>query len=324
MVNLTGKPRIREVQKTVELRHLRYFVCVAEERNIGRAAERLHMSQPPLTRQIRQLESELDTKLLVRTHRGVELTNAGRVFLKEARKVLDTAEQAAQHARLAGQGKIGRIDIAIFGTGIFGAIPKLLKSFRDEHPDVQIVLHNMTKDEQLQALSQGRIELAFNRLVLPTPGLTSEVLLVEPLFIAMPADSPLAATTAIDVTELESKPLVLYPTGMRPSFIDQAQALCRNAGFEPHVAAEFSDAVHALAFVAIGGGFAIVPESATNLRLPGVVYRPIHDRPQPTVDLCVIYRDDAQAPVLGNLLASIRTAACGLTSQIRPPVQTRA
>ena len=174
----------------MELRHLRYFVCVAEEQSIGRAAERLHITQPPLTRQIRQLERELDTALFVRRPRGMELTNAGQVLLDDARQLLDLADRAGQRAQRAGQGATGRIDVALFGTGIFGAIPRLLRSFRADHPDVEVVLHNMTKSEQIEALAQRRIGLAFNRFVPPTPGITVETLLSEPLYVAAPTITP--------------------------------------------------------------------------------------------------------------------------------------
>ncbi|MCB1001438.1 MAG: LysR family transcriptional regulator [Acidimicrobiales bacterium] len=293
----------------MELRHLRYFVAVAEEQHLGRAAHRLHISQPPLTRQIHQLEHELGTTLFDRTSRGMELTDAGRVFLTDARHVLELADQATERVQRAGRGETGRIDVAVFGTGIFGAIPQLLRAYRRDHPDVRIVLHNMTKEEQLDALAQRRISLAFNRLVQPTPGVVSEVLLSEPLFVAAPSDHPLAARTAIAVAELEGVPLVLFPTGLRPNFIDRAREMCLAAGFTPTVVAEVADVVHGIALVATGGGLGFVPRSATNLHLPGVVYRPLYDTPPPTVDLCGVYRDDDRSPLLAGLLSSMRNTA---------------
>lgn len=296
----------------MELRHLRYFVCVAEEQNIGRAAARLHMSQPPLTRQIRNLEDEVGARLFTRTHRGVELTNAGRVFLRDAERILGHAELAAERARRAGEGAAGRIDIALFGTGIFGVIPVLLRRFRDETPEVQLVLHNMTKAEQIEALESDRIDLAFNRLMRPIPGLVSEVVASEPLFVACPSDHALAARTAIDLAELEGLPVVVFPTGIRPSFIDYFVDLCRGVGFSPNVVAEVSDVVHGIALVATGGGLCLVPQSATNLHLPGVSYRPLHDAPRPGIDLCCIFRASNDSPVLARLLTSMRQTGRGL------------
>jgi LysR family transcriptional regulator, benzoate and cis,cis-muconate-responsive activator of ben and cat genes len=293
----------------MELRHLRYFVAVAEEAHIGRAAQRLHISQPPLTRQIHQLEQQLGTLLFERTPRGMELTEAGRMFLADARHVLELTDQASDRVARAGRGAVGRIDIALFGTAIFGAIPQLLRAYRHEYPDVQIVLHNMDKAAQLEALSHRRISLAFNRLMQPVPGIVSEVVLTEPLFVAVPSDHPLAARTAIAMRELEHQPLVLFPTGLRPSFIDRARELCLAAGFTPNVVAEVADVVHGIALVASGGGLSFVPRSATNLHVPGVEYRPLHETPRPTVDLCCVYREDDRSPLLAGLLASMRASA---------------
>lgn len=301
----------------MELRHLRYFVAVAEEGNIGRAAERLHMSQPPLTRQIALLERELGAQLFTRTNRGVELTNAGTVLLDDARRMLHLADQAADRAARAGAGVAGRLDVALFGTGIFGAIPQLLRAFRAEAPDVKVVLHNMNKDEQVEALGHRTIDLAFNRVVQPPPGLTAETLLLERLYVAVPEGHPLEARTAIRLAELEGEPLVLFPSGPRPSFIDVVARMCRDTGFEPTVVAEVADVVHGIALVASGGAVALVPESARNLRVPGVVHRPLTDSPQLHIELCCIYRTDDDSPVLRRLLESFRATAPGLAPTAR-------
>jgi DNA-binding transcriptional LysR family regulator len=301
----------------MELRHLRYFVCVAEEQHIGRAAARLRMSQPPLTRQIRKLERELDAALFTRNPRGVELTDAGRSLLDDARRVLDLVDQAGERANRAGQGLAGRIDIAVFGTGIFGAIPRLLRAFRNDHPEVKIVLHNMTKQEQLDALAQRRINLAFNRFIPPTPGLVSETLLTEQLHLAVPADHPLAARTAVRLDEVEHEPMVLFPTGLRPNFIDRVRDMCHQVGFAPNVVAEVADVVHGIALVATGGGLCLVPDSATNLHVPGVTYRPLRQTPDTHVELCCVHRQDDPSPVLARLLESMRATAPRLSAERR-------
>ncbi len=293
----------------MELRHLRYFVCVAEEGNIGRAALRLHISQPPLTRQIQQLEGQLGVQLLRRTHRGVELTDAGRVLYDDARNILAMAERAAERSSKAARGLLGRLDVAIFGSGIFGAIPRLMRSFRKAHPEVSIFLHNMVKEEQLDALRHQRITLAFNRLMRPVDGLVCETLLTEALYVAIPSDSALAARTAVAMEELQDVPLVLFPTGGRPSFIDRVHEMCGACGFNPLVAQEVGDVVHAVALVATGFGATLVPRSATAMALPGVSYRPLHHPTLSRVDLCCIYREDDDSPLLLSLLASMRQEA---------------
>lgn len=291
---------------TMELRHLRYFVCVAEEQNIGRAAQRLHISQPPLTRQIQQLEEQLGARLLHRTPRGVALTDAGRVFYDDARNILAQAERAAERASKAAQGLLGRVDVAIFGSGIFSAIPLLLRRFREAHPEVSIVLHNMGKPEQVDALRHRRITLAFNRLVRPEEGLVCETILTEPLYVAVPSGHRLSACTAVAMAELQGLPLVLFPTGSRPSFIDRVHDMCRVAGFQPLVAQEVGDVVHAVALVATGFGICLVPHSATAMAVPGVAYRPLHHPTHARVDLCCIYRADDESVILKALLGSMR------------------
>jgi len=293
----------------VELRHLRYFVCVAEEKNIGRAALRLHISQPPLTRQIQQLEDQLGVQLFKRTNRGVELTDAGRVLYDDARNILGLTERAMERSSKAAQGLLGRVDVAIFGSGIFGAIPRLLRAFREAHPEVSIFLHNMVKEEQIDALRHRRITLAFNRLMRPIEGLVSETLLTEALYVAIPSGSTLSARTAVTLTELQDVPLVLYPTGARPSFIDRVHELCRACNFTPVVAQEVGDVVHAVALVATGFAATLVPQSATSIAMPGITYRPLHQPNQSNVDLCCIYREDDDSPILQSLLASMRQAA---------------
>lgn len=290
----------------MELRLLKSFVAVAEELNIGRAALRLHISQPPLTRQIQQLEEDVGAQLFVRTARGVELTEAGSLLLTEARNILDLTRLAAERTHKAGQGQLGRIDIGIFGSGIFGTIPEILQAYRQAYPEVNIVLHSMNKGEQIEALRQRRITVGFNRLLEETPDIVSEVLLMESLFLAVNRDHPLARQKKIHWKELAGQPLVLFPSGTRPSFIDRVLDLCKKEGFQPRVAQEVGDAVNGVALVATGFGVCIVPESAINLKLPGVVYRPLFREPMPRVDLSCIYRAGDESPILRSFLEIAR------------------
>lgn len=291
----------------MDLRHLRYFIAVAEEENIGRAAARLHISQPPLTRQIQQLEEELGVRLFTRTPKGMELTQAGELFLEEARNIRSVVEQATERTQRAGQGKLGRLDIAIFGSGILDAIPKLLLAFRNEHPEVKIVLHTMTKAEQLDALRQRRITVGFNRMLAPLPDLATELVATEPLLLAVNQDHPLAREASVSFRMLAEHPMVLFPTGVRPNFIDKVMRLCEVAGFVPKVSQEVGDAVTGVALVAGGFGICLVPESVTVLTLPGVVFRPVHDAPPNAhIDLSCLYRTDDRSPILSEFLETVR------------------
>lgn len=291
----------------MDLRHLKYFIAVAEEQNIGRAAARLHISQPPLTRQIQQLEEELGVQLFVRTPKGVEITQAGALLLEEARNIRSLVEQATERTQRAGQGKLGRLDVAIFGSAILDAIPKLLLSFRNSHPGVKVVLHTMTKAEQLEALRQRRITVGFNRMLAPEPDIGTELVTTEKLLLAVNESDPLADCQEIPFSELAHHPLVVFPTGARPNFIDKVMALCNECKFTPNISQEVGDAVTGVALVASGFGVCLVPESATTLQFPGVVYRSLRDvPPQGVVDLTCIYRLDDQSPLLGAFLETVR------------------
>ncbi len=267
----------------MDLRHLRYFIAVAEEQNIGRAATRLHMSQPPLTRQIQQLEEELGVQLFVRTPRGMELTPAGELLLEEARNIRAVVEQATERTQRAGQGRLGRLDIGIFGSAILDLIPNLLREFRAAYPDVRLVLHSMNTGEQIEAL-----------------------------LVALPEHHPLAQQALVPFAALAEQPLVLFPTGSRPSFIDRAIGLCQQAGFVPQVAQEVGDTVTAIALVSAGFGASLVSASTAAMRLPGVVYRPLAGLPENAhIDLSCIYRSDDHSPILAAFLEVVRAYRAG-------------
>lgn len=292
----------------MELRHLRSFIAVAEEQSIGRAAIRLHISQPPLTRQIHQLEQDVGAQLLLRTPRGVQLTEAGQLFLEEARNILALTSLASERTRKAGEGKLGRIDIGIFGSAVFGTIPKMLLAYRQAYPDVKIVLHSMTKGEQIAALRERRLNVGFNRLLPQAPDLTAEVIAMERIYLAVNRSNALSKEKEVPWRALADHPLVLFPSGSRPNFIDWVLDVCRKVGFRPRIAQEVGDAVNGVALAASGFGLCLVPESAINLRIPGVVYRPLSRNPPPEVDLSCIYRSDDESPILRSFLEIARAS----------------
>ncbi|MNC23243.1 HTH-type transcriptional regulator TfdS [compost metagenome] len=292
----------------MDLRHLRYFIAVAEEQNIGRAAARLHISQPPLTRQIQQLEEELGVQLFTRTPRGMELTPAGELLLEEARNIRAVVEQATERTQRAGQGKLGRLDVGIFGSAILDIIPKVLAEFRAAYPEVKIVLHSMNKSEQIEALRQRRISVGFNRVLTPLPDLATELVTTESLLLAISASHPLAELSVVPFASLSEHPLVLFPTGSRPSFIDRVIGLCQQVGFVPQISQEVGDVVSAIALVASGFGACLVSESTSVLALPGVVYRPISGLPENArIDLSCVFRAEDRSPILAAFLEVVRT-----------------
>lgn len=297
----------------MDLRKLRYFIHVAEEGHIGRAAMKLNISQPPLTRQIHQLEDELGVTLFERTPKGMELTDAGHMFLVEAKNIFTLVEQATERTQRAGQGMLGRIDVAIFGTGILDIIPKVLLKYRQQYPDVKVVLHTMDKAEQIEALRQRRISVGFNRLLSPLPDIASEQLVTEKLVLAVHDNLLLPKDKPFDFKELKNYPMILFPAHGRPNFIDKVQRLCQEAGFSPIVSQEVSDAVTGVALVSGGLGVCLVPECATNLKLPGVSYLPLSNQPEEaSVDLSCIYMADDTSPILQGFLNVVREFSSNL------------
>ena len=174
----------------MELRHLRYFVAVAEELHFRRAAERLHMSQPPLCQQIRQLEEEVGATLLLRNQRKVELTAAGAAFLVRAREILDAVEDAARQARRVQRGEVGRLAVGFVGSAMYSFVPELLRAFREDKPDIALRLHELGTTEQLRQLEDGRLDVGFVRLRGSRPGLAFESVLDEEVVVALPGRAP--------------------------------------------------------------------------------------------------------------------------------------
>jgi DNA-binding transcriptional LysR family regulator len=291
----------------LDLRQLECFIAVAEERNFGRAAQRLYMTQPPLTRRIKRLEADLGTLLFVRTAHGVEITAPGRVLLEQARRIIGLSERAVAITQAAQTGEVGELAVGYFGTVIFDTVPRLLSEFRQSHPAIHVRIDHLAKDEQLDAVRDGRIHVGFSRLFVDEPGLGILHIAEEPWLVALPEDHPLQHHAAIGVHDLEGHPMLLFPRAPRPSFADEVLHATAAAGFTASVAAEVPDAVTALAHVAVRTGLALVPRSAANLTLPGVRFVPLKDGPSERVS-CV-YRLDHQPPVLQTLLAHLQTVA---------------
>ncbi|MCB1756576.1 MAG: LysR family transcriptional regulator [Gammaproteobacteria bacterium] len=284
----------------MELRHLRYFIAVAEEQHIGRAALRLNISQPPLTRQIQQLEEDLGVQLFNRTPRGMEITEAGELFLDEAKNLLAVLERATHRVRRAGEGKLGKLDIGIFGSAILDTIPKLLLRFTDRYPDVQVALHNMGKSEQIMALQQRRIDIAFNRLLPVIDGITAVTVQQEKLLLAVNSKNPLAREQSVPFEVLADYPLILFPANNRPNFVDLVIDLCNDKNISTaNLSQIVGELVTAVALVASGFGISIVPMSATTLSLPDVSYIPFDDKQNEfSVDLTCIYRATDNSPIV--------------------------
>ena len=287
---------------SVDIRRLKFFIVTAEERNIGRAAERLHITQPPLTRHIQSLEDELGVQLFRRTSSGVELTQAGTALLVHAKNITAHVELATEQIRRVAAGKEGRIDIGIFGSAMLDIIPRILSSFSQACPHVKVVLHNAAKDRQLEALQQGRIMIAFDRYFRPVPELQSELISQESLWIALNQRNPLAQKSSITLADLKVEPLI---GEQDQSVLFANQELFRLQNFSPLIVHKAADMISAVVMVSGGFGSALVPESVLNLNLPDVVFRPLAPDIASTVDLHCVYRKDEKSPLLVALLNCI-------------------
>lgn len=290
---------------TLDIRQLECFIVVAEEGHVGRAALRLHMTQPPLTRRITRLEQEVGVQLFHRTPVGMELTEPGAVLLDRAYRIVRLSEHAVERTRLAEAGQIGQLVVGHFGSTIFDAVPRLLRGFAQAHPQVTFVLERAPKNVQADAIRDGRMHLGFSRRYRDEPGLVSRQVTTEPLFVATPSTHPLLQQGEIRLSDLRDENLVLFPAAPRPSFADDVSQMCKQAGFTVRAAREAEDAVTALAYVAAGGLSAIVPRSATTIAMPGLAYVPLADGPQ--LELSCLYRAAEPAPALRAFLRFLDT-----------------
>jgi DNA-binding transcriptional LysR family regulator len=286
----------------MELRHLRYFVAVAEERHFGRAAARLHMAQPPLSQQIRHLETELGIELLRRTTRRVDLTAAGEAYLARAREVLAAVDAAGDEARRVAEGLVGRVVIGCVGSATYSLLPALARALREELPGIDFAFRGeMLVPDQVAALRDGRIDLALLRPPVDEAALRLTTLRREGLIVALPEGHPLAARKRLRMADLRDEELIVHAGRGRSVMHDLVTALCRQAGFEPRVRHEVAETSTLVTFVAAGLGVALVPEPVAALGVAGATYRPLVE-PSARIDLAVATRAEEDAPHVDRVL----------------------
>jgi DNA-binding transcriptional LysR family regulator len=283
----------------MELRHLRYFAAVAEERHFGRAARRLHMAQPPLSRQIQALEEELGLQLFERSRRRVDLTPAGLVLQERVRRVFAELERAVDDARRASLGETGHVAVGYVSSLAYSGIAPLLRDFRAREPLIEVSLRELPPQQQLDALQDGSLHVGFVRSPVEDENVAKHVLRRERLVVALPADHRLAKRRRIDLAALAHEPFVMFPRSRGPTFYDHLITLCRAAGFSPRIALE-APQLDLLSLVIAGFGVAILPDSMRALGRAELVLRPIVGNP--TTELSVVWRSGAVAPAVQRFL----------------------
>jgi DNA-binding transcriptional LysR family regulator len=297
----------------MELRQLRYFVAVAEELHFRRAAARLHMSQPPLSQQIRQLEDEIGCRLLARTRRRVELTPAGEAFLRDARAVLADLDGAVATVRRIDAGQTGRLRISFVGSALVSLLPGIVQRFRAARPHVEVELRERTTSDQVDAVATGAIDVGFVPLPVDEAGLRVEVLLRERTIAALPAGHALAGVRRVTLRRLAAEPFILFPHAQAPGFHDRLiTSLTAATGSPPRVVQEASEMQTIVGLVATGIGVSLVPASVEHLALQGVAYRPVTGGPP--VELAAITREADDSPVVAAFLELARDVRDGATA----------
>jgi DNA-binding transcriptional LysR family regulator len=261
----------------MELRHLRYFIAVAEELHFGKAAAKLHIAQPPLSQQIQQLETELGFELFYRTKRRVELTEAGQVFLVQAQKIFQELEATIDRSRRIARGEIGELAIGFVSSAAYNVIPPILKAFRSLLPEVNLELKELTTKDQLQLLATEKLDIAFVRSPVEQPEFNAKIILWESLVLALPETHWLAKTEIIAASSLTQEAFIMFPRNLAPELYDRIIVLCQQANFSPQILQEAMQMQTIVSLVAAEMGIAIVPKSIENLQRTGVIYKPLQE-----------------------------------------------
>ncbi len=290
----------------MELRHLRYFIAVAEELHFSRAAERLHIAQPPLSQQIQQLEAQLGVELFHRkTKRQVQLTEAGQVFLQEAYQLLAQLQKAIEVTQKIGRGEKGQLRIGFTSLVTYNLLPVILRQFREQFPEVELILQELTTTEQERSLQENRIHVGFAHPPLEDNTLNQKCIQQETLIVALAETHFLAEQEKISVRSLVNENFIMFPRHLGSGLYDQIVSLCQQGNFSPKVTQEAIQMQTIIGLVSAGMGIAIVPSSLQNLQRTGVVYRSFEEK-TPLVETAIVWREEDMAPVLREFLQIVQ------------------
>ncbi|ACO80568.1 Transcriptinal regulator, LysR family [Azotobacter vinelandii CA] len=293
----------------IELRQLRYFMALAEHLHFGKAAESLHITQPPLSRQISALEADLGVVLFSRHSRSVELTAAGRDFQQHAKTALAELDLAIRSTRASARGERGELRVSFTMVAAWILLPELLKAYSDAYPDVSLALNEVLPRDLGPALERGEADIA---LTFPSSGSKSlcyRALRREPLCAVLPASHPLAAATEFSIAALADEPFITFPRQTAPALHEAVMSCCRRAGFEPKIRLETHLQQTIVNLVAEGLGVSVVPGSMRKMRMPGVAFKAI-DR-SPPVEYGVIWNPRNENPCLNTFLRCVGVEETG-------------
>ena len=288
----------------IELRHLRYFVTLAETLHFRRAAERLSIAQPALSQQIQQLEREIGVRLFERTQRRVALSEPGVVFLERARLILAEASEAVRLARLAGRGEVGHLGVGAVTSALYGIFPEVVRVFRERHREVHLTLHELPGNEQTRALRAGRLQVSFLRPPVEETDIEVRTITREPWVVAIPTAHRLARRQRVTLRTLADEPFVAFPRELAPVLYDQLISMCHQAGFSPRIVQE-AQMQTIVSLVAAGIGVALVPATLQNLSRKGLVYKRLAGAAL-KLELAVAWRRDDKSPLLAAFLEVVR------------------
>lgn len=288
----------------MDVRRLKHFIVAAEEHSINRAAKLLHITQPPLTRHIQSLEEELGVILFNRTNTGIELTQAGKELLVHARNISAHVDFATEQIKRVATGQAGRMDIGVYGSALLYAVPHIVESFTETHPNVEISFNVMQKMQQIEALKQGRILIAFDRYLPETADIRVERVYRERMMVALNEKNPLSHKEFLTIEDLREESFIGEAGA---SILSAISALFVKNGAELKLKHRAPDVIKAVILVSCNLGSALVPESMWLVQIPNVVYRPLHTDEPVTVDLHCAYRQDEKSPLLAELLDCVRS-----------------
>lgn len=289
----------------MDLRHLRYFIAVAEELHFTRASVRLHIAQPPLSKQIRQLESELGVTLLHRTKRHIELTDAGRLFLDRAKKILNAMELAVKQTQQAQRGEIGRLAVGFFEYSSYTFVPPILRAYRERFPNVDVQLRWFPVMEQFDALNRGDVDISFLRSTGDLDGVFKEVIHKEPFILAIPDTHRFASTESVALKDCADENFITYFPKSAPDFHSMITHMCTSAGFVPRIASEVGQVYTALGLVSSGAGIAFVPAAVRKVHFDNVLYRPLKGK-HSEIELMLGWTQKSPSPLLTAFLETAK------------------